>query len=124
MSDPLPPLGHIELRAAARSFQTKTASGVDALVPTQFTWLSDSLLNQIGGLFESIEEQGCWPEQLGLSVVHLIPKAAGGRRPIGLLASLVRLWERARNPLMEDWRRTCRREYNWMAKGKGSELSV
>ena len=44
--------------------------------------------------------------------------------PIGRLASLVRLWERARKLVMEKWRGTCRRECNWMHKGRGSERSV
>ena len=122
--DPLPRLGHAQLRAAARSFKATTATGVDALAPVQFGWLSDPLLDQLGLLLESIEERGRWPSQIGLAMVHLIPKASGGRRPIGLLASLVRLWERARKPEIENWRSSCRREYNWMCKGKGAERSA
>ena len=97
---------------------------MDALSPSQFSWLSDPLLDQLGGLLEAIEEHGRWPSQIELAMVHLIPKASGGRRPIGLLASLVRLWERARRPEVECWLGSCRREYNWMCKGKGAERSA
>ena len=38
-------LDHISLRRAARSFKVKTATGVDALSPSHFTWLSDILLH-------------------------------------------------------------------------------
>ena len=122
--DILPPLRHKDLRAAASSFKVHTASGVDALLPSHFTWLSDELLDSVGLLFESIESCGKWPAQVATSVVHLIPKTAGGRRPIGLLASFVRLWERARRPIMKEWSASCRRQYNWMAKGLGAERSV
>ena len=51
----LPPLGHEELRKAARTFKPTTAAGVDGLVPSQFTWLSDTLLDEIGKLYEASE---------------------------------------------------------------------
>ena len=120
----LPLLSHVELRAAAASFKPRTASGVDALLPTHFAWLSDSLLDRVGDLYAGFEEHGCWPKQVSTSIVHLIPKAAGGRRLVGLLASLVRLWERARKPVMREWQNTCKRTYNWMERGRGSERSV
>ena len=120
----LPPLKHADLRKAARSFKPRTASGVDALVPAHFAWLSDPLLDRVGELFAALERAGCWPRQVALALVHLIPKAAGGRRPIGVLASMVRLWERARKAVVDDWRATCSRDYDWMSKGRGSERSV
>ena len=123
-SEDLPPLGHNELRKAARTFRTTTAAGADGLVPSQFGWLSDNLLDEIGKFFKVCEVSGCWPSQTALALIHLIPKSAGGRRPIGVLAALVRLWERARKPVVDDWKRTCSRQYDWMATGKGAERSV
>ena len=120
----LPPLGSAELRKAARTFKASTAAGVDAVLPTQYAWLSDELLNNIGKLLGVIEDSGCWPRQTMLSIIHLIPKQSGGKRPIGLLASIVRLWDRARKPITDDWRSTCEREYDWMRKGRGAERSV
>ena len=120
----LPNLGHEALRTAAKSFRPRTGMGVDALVPTQFAWLSDELLDAVGEFFMALEKAGCWPGQVSLAMAHLIPKATGGRRPIGLLAFVVRLWERARKPVVEGWRDTCARRYDWMAKGKGAERSV
>ena len=95
-SEDLPPLGHNQLRKAARTFRTTTAAGADGLVPSQFGWLSDNLLDEIGKFFKVCEMSGCWPSQTALALIHLIPKSAGGRRPIGALAALVRLWERAK----------------------------
>ena len=95
------------------------------MLPTHFAWLSDDLLQELCRFYEVAEELGCWPQKkISTSLVHLIPKAAGGRRPIGLLPSLVRLWERARKPVMREWQQACKRTYNWMERGKGSERSV
>ena len=47
VGDSLPTLGHVELRAAARTFKSSTAIGVDALSPSHFAWLSCILLDCI-----------------------------------------------------------------------------
>lgn len=120
----LPRLGCDELRKAARTFKPTTAAGVDGLVPSQFAWLSDELLSEVGKLYEACEGSGCWPSQAALALIHFIPKATGGRRPIGVLAALIRLWERARKGAVDEWRRTCSRPYDWMAAGRGAERSV
>ena len=120
----LPALSHVELRKAARTFKVSTAAGADALLPSHFAWLSDELLDSIGELLQVVETAGCWPSQLALSVIHLIPKQVGGKRPIGLLASLIRLWDRSRKPVVDHWRESCVRDYDWMRKGRGAERSV
>ena len=112
------------LRAAARTFKEKTAVGIDAISPKQFSWLSDVLLQRLAELLMELENIGVWPSQLQEAIVHLIPKAAGGRRPVGLLPSLVRLWERARKPEIRKWREANERSYDWMRGGRGAERSV
>ena len=121
---PLSPLRHEVLRTASRTFKTSTGAGADGLVPSQLSWLSDALLGEIGQLLEKCEEAGCWPSQTALSLIHLIPKATGGRRPIGVLNALIRLWERVRKESVDEWRRTCSRDYDWMSPGRGAERSV
>ena len=120
----LPPLSCEALRKAARTFKTTTGVGVDAIVPTQYAWLSDELLGNIGKFLETVEACGCWPDQTKLSIIHLIPKQSGGKRPIGILASIIRLWDRARKHVAEAWRGTCLRDYDWMRTGRGAERSV
>ena len=46
-------------------------------------WLSAELLSAFVGFFATIEGLGLWPAQLQGILVPLIPKADGGRRPIG-----------------------------------------
>ncbi len=54
-------------------------------------------------------------------LMHLIPKEAGGRRPIGLVASFIRLWERVRAPPIRRWRISSHRSYNWAAPERNAE---
>ena len=58
-----------------------------------------------------IENLGVWPEMISVLLVAQIPKADGGRRPIGLLPTLVRVWEMRRKSVMESWRTTVVRSY-------------
>ena len=50
-----------------------------------------------------------------------IPKAGGGKRPIGLLPGVVRLWERARRPVVQKWRTDASR---WAAKGRSPQAAA
>ena len=120
----LPELSAEVLRKAARTFKHRTAIGVDAVAPGQMAWLSDELLQALAEWMMAVEVAGVWNEQASTSIIHLIPKDSGGRRPIGILASTVRLWERARKPVIQEWRRRVDRKYNWMAAGRGAERSV
>ena len=50
-----------------------------------------------------VEDSILWPNQTAWIFYFLIPKLTGGLRPIGLMASLVRTWERMRRPVMQEW---------------------
>ncbi len=120
LPEPLPQ----ELRRAAASFHPFTGVGGDHFMPIWFSWVSDALLGCFARLFMAIEAKGRWPEKLRLALIHLIPKEAGGRRPIGLLASFIRRWERVRAPVVRQWRLDCWRTYNWSAPGRSAERAA
>ncbi len=120
----LPMPGPKELRAAAMTFRVGTGTSNEVLSPRHYSWLSDILLTRVGQFLMVLERTGSWPEQVREALIHLLPKPAGGRRPIGLLASLVRLWERVRRHHVVKWRGEVHREYNWMSRGKGAERAV
>ncbi len=120
---PLPPLTPAAIRKASTSIGI-TGIGIDNLGPWHFSWLSDILLWRICTFLQELERVGLWPENLLEALIHLIPKPAGGRRPIGVLTSLLRVWERARRPVVLDWRETCSRQYQWMMRGRGASRAV
>ncbi len=94
----LPPPTVDEMRWAARRFQPYTGIGADLFRPHWFAWLSDQLLHVVSQFMAAIEGAGRWPGQVLVVLVHLIPKEGGGRRPIGLLASIVRWWGKGESP--------------------------
>ena len=98
--------------------------GCDAFHPRWFAWLSCELLEAFAVLLNSMERVGAWPEQLSAILIAFIPKSNGGTQQIGLLAGLVRLWERVRKPIVADWRKSVERTYNWAAKGKSPQVAV
>ena len=112
------------LRKAARSFKAQTAVGVDGVPPRTVEMLSDELLGVLANLLNSIEESGLWPQSYAVSVLHLIPKPSGGRRPIGLLPTLIRLWEKTRKEAIREWRHKEAMPFSWAGQGRGSEAAV
>ena len=58
--------------------------------------LSDRALTLLGQLYSAVEAAGTFPPSINATSYVLIPKATGGQRPIGLLASAYRLWAKAR----------------------------
>ncbi len=117
----MPELTVEDLRRAARTFPAYTGIGVDAWSPNAIGWLSDVTLEALAKYLQTLEARRVWPAQVSTSLIHVIPKAAGGRRPIGILASVVRVWERARKTELQTWRDRNKREYNFMAANKGAE---
>ncbi len=120
----LPSITVADIRRAARSFRTYTGFGVDHLPPHLYGWLSDDLLGVIAVFLNTCEEKGSWPDSLAVLMVHLIPKASGGLRPIVLLASILRIWERVRVHLARQWRDRCQRQWDWARAGRSAERAV
>ena len=120
----LPNFGAKELRRACQSFSERTGWGTDNIGPRQLSWLSDDLLEVIAVLLMNMEKRGIWPMQLREAFIHLIPKPTGGRRPIGIVTSLPRIWERVRKPALIQWRLQFVRDFNWMTAGRGAARAV
>ena len=97
----LPPISGAEVAAAGRKFNRHTGLGGDSFRPQWFSWLSEELLDQYARLLMIIEILGCWPQLVSVLLIAQIPKPDGGRRPIGLLPTLVRVWEKLRKSVMD-----------------------
>ena len=120
----LPLIRAEDISRAARSFKPVTSIGCDSIPPRAMGWISDELSGEIARFLNSVEQVGRWPPAISTSLVHLIPKPGGGRRPIGVLPTVVRLWERARKSLAQQWLRENRRPYDWATQGRSSEAAV
>ena len=116
--------GWADIRKVAPTYRLRTGLGTDCFNPRWLGWLSDVTLDGFAKLLMAIEAPGVWPTLVQQIVIALIPKADGGRRPIGLLAMLVRVWERVRRPIVQSWRRSVERDYNWAGKGRSAQAAV
>ena len=75
-------------------------------------------------IFIIIEALGQWPDTIGLVVVSSIPKTDGGRRPIGLLPSLVRLWMRIRLDVAKAWQLANERDFFYAGPLKDASVAT
>ena len=98
-----PPAASVaELTAAIRSFPVDTAVGTDAYHPRVLLRLGPSLLSARLKVLFLCELLGAWPRAITDVLIALLPKPAGGFRPIGIFPTLVRVWFRLRAPYVRE----------------------
>ena len=120
----LPPITASDVLNAAQTFKTTTSVGCDVMPPRTFAWLSAPLRAAVADLLNLAEETGTWPSAVATALVHLIPKPDGGRRPIGILPSIVRIWERCRKTHVQRWMRENKRDFDWATQGRSAEMAA
>ena len=106
-----------QLREVSRAFRETTAETYDGTHVCHFCLLSDEGLEVLALLLSAVECSGIWPAPVQPVALPLIPKPAGGHRPIGLFAGIYRLWAKARRPLADEWERAHPRAYFSAEKG-------
>ena len=119
---PLPRPSPGELRRAARSIKQHTALGGDHLHPRSIALLDDAALEVPAVIFMLVEELGTPP--LRLLVIVLLAKPDGGRRPIGLLTGLMRIWGKLRRRYAREWERGHSRPFFWGEAGRPASGSA
>ena len=77
-------------RRACATFPAATGLGWDQLHPRALLRCSAAAFEALLRLMMLAELIGKWPASIGVLIIALIPKADGGRRPIGLFPTLVR----------------------------------
>ena len=112
------------LRSAALSFSASTGVGADNVAPRAVARLSHELLKALCAVLMATELLGAWPKRLWLVLIVLLPKPDGGRRPIGLFPSLLRIWSRARASVVRAWEVERDRPYLYGGAGKGAQRAA
>ena len=112
------------LRAASHLFPVDTGLGWDKMHPRSLgTRLPDEALVILVRLLAMCEFLGTWPTHIGIVLICLIPKPDGGRRPIGLLPSIIRWWMRARLQVVRSWQAANDRSYFYAGVLKGATVA-
>ena len=101
--EPAPPeLILEEFKLALITFPAMTGLGWDKMHPRALLRLPEPVLRIVIGLLQRCEVEGRWPKAVKLVIIVLLPKADGGRRSIGLLPLLPRIWMRTRNSVVKN----------------------
>ncbi len=111
-------------RRAARRIPRTTGIGVEGILPADFDALDDAGIDACVDVMMACEAIGFVPEPIALVLVRMIPKRDGGRRPIGLLPSLYRIWSKVRVGYVRDWERRWARTYFAAGPGKAADAAA
>jgi hypothetical protein len=109
---------------ACATFPVTSGLGWDALHPRAIRRVSEETVLWLMIIIEHAEKVGEWPEEMGITVIVLLPKSDGGHRPIGLLPGPVRIWMRCRREVMLKWESQVCRPYLFAGKGKGADVAA
>ena len=80
-----------DFREACYTFPAATGLGWDKFHPRALARCSDATLSLFIMLLAMAERMGRWHSLIGVVMVVLLPKSDGGRRPIGLFPSIIRI---------------------------------
>ena len=75
-------------------------------------------------LVNDVERTHSWPAQIQTLIDFLVPKTPTGERPIGLVPSIVRVLERMRKPILDQWMISQTWSYDWACKGRSAEMAA
>ncbi|CAK0832205.1 unnamed protein product, partial [Prorocentrum cordatum] len=95
-SEALPRPTAAEWLDAANSSARRTGMGANRTSPRAFTQASAATAKLFVDIGTAVEEWGGWPLAARASPIAMLPKPAGGWRPIGLLPSIPRIWNKLR----------------------------
>ena len=123
MGAPLPDLAIQRFRSACMSFPAKVGLGWDKMHPRAIARFSDLVIAYFIRLMVLAESLGHWHGFIGVIMIVLIPKADGGRRPIGLFPSVICIWMRCRLDVAQAWVSEHDREYMYAGPSKGAEVA-
>ena len=110
--------------AVVSSVKPKTGIGVDAIHPSIWSRISEKGKQLYTDLLNDVERTLTWPAQIQTLIYLLVPQTPTGERPIGLMPSIVRVWERMRKPNLDQWMISQSRSYDWACKGRSAEMAA
>ena len=99
----------------------RKSNALDDIHASHFAALPNDALEGLAQILNASEAAGQLPSQSVTNKMAYLLKPDGGDRPIGIMARMVRLWERIRLPNMKRWLATVHREYDFAHAGCTAE---
>lgn len=109
---------------ACMTYPVGTGLGWDQVHPRALTRLTARVLLQLVFCLLAADTSGQWPQLVGWVIIVHLPKPDGGRRPIGLIPFLPRIWSRTRRAIASKWEAQNSRAYLYGGAGKGAEVAA
>ena len=110
--------------AVVGSFEAKMGISVGAIHPSMWSRISEKGKQLYTDLLDDVERTLTWPAQAQTLIYFLVPKTPTGDRPIGLMPSIVRVWELVRKPILDQWMTSQTRPNDWACKGLSAEIAA
>ena len=118
----LGPITLLELDGVLLTYPSKVGLGADCLHPRSISLLSDDFRLRVIDMMHSWESRPEVPlAWITLSVFR--PKPDGGYRPIGLTASILRVWSRLRSRKARAWEQANMHSFFWGGAGKACDAA-
>ena len=108
------------VRRALAAFAGAKGLGFDLWHPKEVMSWPSGAIDDLVGLFNSIESSLAWPQQAILNKLVFPIKPAGDDRSIGLGAFLFRLWQKIRSPVTRSWGEVWTQEWDTAKKGSSA----
>ena len=124
LGTPLPDVAISTFREACGTFRNSVGLGWDKMHPKAIARCSDAAISCLIHLLALAERRGKWPSIVGIILIVLLPKSDGGRRPIGLFPTLIRVWMRIRLTVAQQWVEDHERQSLYAGPGKGAEVAA
>ena len=99
----LPDVTMQDYHEAIYTFKRWTGKGSDNLGPDFLKALPREAKLEIVAIYNMVQQKAAWPWQWLHVIIAMIPKPAGGDRPIGLLQLLVRVFFRIHRKRTREW---------------------
>ena len=106
------------------SFKPKTGIRVEEIHPSMWSRISEKGKQLHTDLLNDVERTLSWPAQIQTLIYFLVPKTPTGERPIGLMPSIVRVWERMRKPILDQWMISQTPRNEWACKGRSAGVAA
>lgn len=113
-----------KFRSACMAFPCGEGLGLDKMHLRAIVRCSDLVIRAFIALLALAETSGHWHDAVGVILVFLLPRSDGGRRPIDVFPTLIRMWMHCRLDIAQEWVTAHDRSYFYAGPSKGGDVAA
>lgn len=112
-----------QVQQAAKSYPARKAKGADAWDLSLLGALPSQALTGLAEVLTTAHNQVCWPPQMQLNVMSLLPKPQGGERSVAKTPMLYRVWNIIQMPSIRQWSKDTCPPWDYCSQGRSAAFS-